>query len=206
MNILVIGATGATGRWLLRDALAQGHQVTAFVRNPDAWKAPDKVRVAKGDVRDQGALDAALQGQDAVLSAFGPRSLKPEGIQEILMKNLVAGMEKNKVKRLVNLSALGMGDSAHIGPWLYRTLIAPLLLKRIFEDKAKGEAILFASSLDYVNVRPGRLLNAPARGGVKASLDGKGMKWSMTREDLAAFMVAQLSGQEWVRKGPLIGY
>jgi uncharacterized protein YbjT (DUF2867 family) len=206
MNVLIIGATGGTGRWLVRDCLAQRHQVTAFVRNPDLWKAPEGVRVAKGDARDRESLDAALSGQDAVLSAFGPRSFKPEGIQETLMRNLVDGMNRHGVRRLINLSALGMGDSAHLGPWLYRNVFVPFLLKGIFEDKARGENILYRSKLEYVNVRPGRLLNSPARGGVKASLDGQGMRWTLTREDLAAFMVAQLTDNAWVGKSPLVGY
>jgi uncharacterized protein YbjT (DUF2867 family) len=153
-------------------------------------------------------LDAALKGQDAVLSAFGPRSFKKDDIQETLMRNLIEGMEKNKVKRLVSLSALGMGDSSQEGPFIYRALILPLFLKQIFEDKARGEALLFASGLDYVSVRPGRLLNAPAKGGVKAVLKGKGMgmEWSMTRADLAAFMLEQLTSDTWLRQSPLIGY
>ena len=206
MKVLIIGASGATGHWLVLGALAQGHQVTAFVRNPEAWKAPEGVRVAKGDARDKASMLAALAGQDAVLSAFGPRSFKTGDLQECLMRNLVAGMREQGVKRLVNLSALGMGDSIKAAPFLFRAAILPLFLKHVFTDKARGEALLFASGLDYVNVCPGRLLNAPAKGGVKASLDGKGTHWTMTREDLAGFMVAQLGSDVWLGKSVLIGY
>jgi uncharacterized protein YbjT (DUF2867 family) len=101
---------------------------------------------------------------------------------------------------------MGVGDSAHLGSWFERKLLRPLLLKDLFIDKSKGEALMFASGLDYVNVRPGRLLNSPAKGGVKASLDGQGLKWTMTREDLSAFMVAQLSSQDWVGKTVMLGY
>jgi uncharacterized protein YbjT (DUF2867 family) len=74
----------------------------------------------------------------------------------------------------------------------------------MIEDKARGEAILFASDLDYVNVRPGILRNGPARGGVKAAPTG--FLWSITREDLAEFMVAQLTDARWVRQSVVVGY
>jgi putative NADH-flavin reductase len=206
MKVLIIGASGATGHWLVRGALAQGRQVTAFVRNPDAWKAPEGVRVAKGDARDAASLDAALAGQDAVLSAFGPRSMRAGDLQETFMRNLVTGMRKQGVRRLVNLSALGMGDSVRAAPFLFRAVILPLFLRNVFADKARGEALLFAGGLDYVNVCPGRLLNSPAKGGVKASLDGKDTHWTMSREDLAGFMLAQLGSDVWLGKSVLIGY
>jgi uncharacterized protein YbjT (DUF2867 family) len=89
---------------------------------------------------------------------------------------------------------------------LFRYIFIPLLLRNVFADKLRGETLLFASGLDYVNVRPGRLLNSPARGGVRASFDGRGLRFVMTREDLAAFMIEQLRSDAWVRKSPLIGY
>jgi uncharacterized protein YbjT (DUF2867 family) len=81
-------------------------------------------------------------------------------------------------------------------------------LNDFFEDKNRGEEILFASGLDFVNVRPSRLTNAPARGGVKAALSPDGLRWwpLMTREDLATFMVDQLTDETWPRRSPLIGY
>jgi NAD(P)H-binding len=76
----------------------------------------------------------------------------------------------------------------------------------MLDDKKRGEAHLFASPLNYVNVCPGFLKNAPARGCVKASIDGRGLKQYMHREDLAAFMVAQLSDDTWLRKCVAVGY
>jgi hypothetical protein len=62
------------------------------------------------------------------------------------------------------------------------------------------------SDLDFVNVRPGRLSNSPPRGGVRASLDGRGLGHAITREDVATFMVDQLTSDEWLRKSPIVGY
>jgi uncharacterized protein YbjT (DUF2867 family) len=206
--VLVIGATGLTGAIAVRLLLERGDDVTVLARNPASVKMTHtRLRIATGEARDAGSLERAVQGQDAVLSAFGPRSMKKDDLQEAFMKNLVAAMEKAGVMRLSNLSAWGAGDSyASLTP--IAKIFARLLLRNLFADKERGEKHLFGSSLDYVNVRPGRLTNRPARGGVKASLDAKDLRWwpLMTRADLAAFMVEQLRADAWVRKSPLIGY
>jgi uncharacterized protein YbjT (DUF2867 family) len=207
MKILVIGATGLTGNQLLKHLKKAGHEVTAFVRDPS--KLPSEfasLKFARGEARDAASLDLAVKGQDAVISAFGPRSIKKDDLQEVFMRNLVGAMTRAGVKRLVNLSAMGSGDSRAGAPFVMRLVILPLFLGKVFADKERGEVHLLGSSLDFVNVRPGKLINGPARGGVKASLQYRGLKPVMSREDLAVFMISQLGSPEWVRKSPLIGY
>jgi uncharacterized protein YbjT (DUF2867 family) len=205
MKILLIGATGGTGREILPRLLAAGHTVTALVRRPEAITAKhERLVLMPGGVRDPDVVDRAVQGQDAVMCAFGPRALGKDDIQEVLMRNLVGAMTKQGVKRLVNLSAWGAQDSQKTIS-LMQVILQGVLLSNIFADKKRGEKLLFASDLDYVNVCPGRLLNKPARGGVKASADGEGIRHSMTRADLAQWMVEQLTSDIWVRKSPVIG-
>lgn len=123
------------------------------------------------------------------------------------MRNLIGAMTKHGVRRLVNLSAWGSGGAAVPPANLFaRYFFLPVVLRHVMADKQRGEAYLFASALDYVNVCPAFLKNAPARGGVKASIDGRGLKQYMHREDLATFMVAQLTENRWVRKCVVIGY
>jgi putative NADH-flavin reductase len=206
MKVLVIGATGATGQRAVLKLLAQGDEVTAFARNPAAVTArSERLRIAQGDARDAASLSRAVEGQDAVLVAFGPRSLKKDDLQEVFMRHLVGVMQQHGVKRLVNLSGWGAGDSVQSARFIFR-LAKKTVLRNIYADKERGEAILLASPLDYVNVRPARLVNSPARGGVKASRDGAGLQRVMTRDDLADFMVRQLTDATWVRQSPLIGY
>jgi len=207
MKILVIGATGLTGTHLLKHLLEEGHEVTAFVRDPVKLSIQHAhLKTVQGEARDAASLSRAIAGQDAVMSAFGPRSLKKDDLQEVFMRNLVSAMTLNGVKRLINLSAMGAGDSYSGAPAIMRWVILPFFLGEMFADKNRGEVHLFSSSIDYTNVRPGRLTNGPARGGVKASLDYTGLKPIMSREDLACFMIAQLGNSQWIRKSPLIGY
>ncbi len=205
MKILLIGATGGTGKEILPILLAANHTVTALVRRPDAvMTSHEHLLKLPGDVRDSVLVERAVQGQDAVVSVLGPRSLKKDDIQEVMMRNLVAAMKKHGVKRLVNLSAWGAQDT-HKTISLLQVILQGVLLRNIFADKKRGEKILFASDLDYVNVCPGRLLNEPARGGVKASADGTGIRHSVTRADVAQWMVDQLTSDVWLRKSPVIG-
>ena len=208
MKVLVIGATGRTGRHAVNQLLARGHEVTAFARNPSAVNArSERLRVVQGDARDRESIERAMAGQDAVIAAFGGRSLKKDDVQEVLMRNLIAVMTKHGVTRLVNLSAWGSGGAAVPPANLFaRYFFFPLVLRHVIADKRRGEAYLFDSALSYVNVCPAFLKNTPARGGVQASVDGRGLKQYMHREDLAAFMVGQLTDDRWVRKCVVIGY
>jgi uncharacterized protein YbjT (DUF2867 family) len=210
MKVLVIGATGGTGRHALRKLLERGHEVTAWVRRPSALPQDipsDRLRVVTGEARDAGSLDRAVAGQDAVLVAFGPRSLKKDDVQEALYRNLIAAMNTHGVRRIVNLSAWGLNNDGAVTPSLFfKYVIRPVFLRHVFADKRRAEALLTASGLDYVNVQPGRLLDAPARGGVRASLDGRGLQPRMTRDDLAEFMVDQVENDQWLGRSVVVGY
>lgn len=206
MNVLLIGASGATGREVLPRLLDAGHHVRALVRRPDAISVTHaQLTILHGDVRSDEAIERAVAGQHAVVCTFGPRSLKRDDVQEVLMKNLVGAMERHGVRRVVNLAAWVSGRTAQYAP-RWQRWVAAVVLGRVFADKERGEKILFASTLDYVNVSPGRLLNAPPRGGVDASIDGKGLQNAITRADVAAWMVAQLTSDAWLRTCPIIGY
>jgi uncharacterized protein YbjT (DUF2867 family) len=204
-----MGGSGLTGQHVVKHLLDQGHEVTAFVRTASKLTVEHaRLSVVQGEARDAASIDRAVQGQDAVMSAFGPRlfQLRRGDVQEMFMRNVVAAMTSNGVKRLVNLSGWGVGDSLATMPFAFRNVIAPVVLGRFFADKEAGEDHLFASALEYVNVRPGRLTNAAARGGVRASPTGRGLRGAISREDVALFMIAQLQSSEWVRTSPVIGY
>ena len=208
MKVLVIGATGGTGRHAVRWLLERGHDVTAWARSPASLtEKSDRLRILAGEARDAESIDRAVAGQDAVLVAFGPRSLKKDDVQEVLMRHVLAAMKRHGVRRVVNLSAWGVNnDLAVTSSLFFKYFFRPVFLRHVWIDKERAEAMLAASGLDYVNVQPGRLLDTPAQGGVKASIDGRGLEPKMSREDLAAFMVDQLEGDQWLGKSVLVGY
>ncbi len=206
MKILVIGATGLTGKLAVKMLLERGHMVTAFARKPaDVTQRHEHLKVVQGDARNQDSLDSACEGQHAVLVAFGPRSLQKDDLQETLSRNLILAMTKANVKRVVELSAWGAGSSKPQMKFVFK-IIRNTFLKNMFDDKERGEELLTNSDLEWTLARPGRLKDDAARGGVKASLDGNGLTAWMNRADVADFMCDEIEKNAWVRKAPLIGY
>jgi putative NADH-flavin reductase len=112
MKLLVFGATGGTGHEIVAQGLDQGHVVTAFVRNLAAITTKhEKLKLAQGDVLDYPSVQAAVQVQDAVLSALGVRKLRKNTILSDGTKSIIRAMEQHGVKRFVCESSLGVGDS-----------------------------------------------------------------------------------------------
>src|SRR5215218_2823244 len=118
MQVLILGGTGGTGRELIEQALGHGHTVRVMARDPEkVKKVHPRLEVVKGDIADSTALAAALKGQDAVLSALGVNERKPNNILSEGVRNLVRAMKKQKVKRLIFVSSLGVGESkGTLGP------------------------------------------------------------------------------------------
>lgn len=209
MKVLIFGATGPTGRELVSQALELGHDVTTLVRRPDAMPAqPGKLRVAQGDaMREPDAIAEALKGQDAVLSALGTgKVLFPNRLQERSLGNIVPAMERAGVRRLIVMSAFGVGDTAR-GASLVQRLMYATLLAAVFADKARGEATVRASSLDWTIVYPTVLTNGPRTGQYRAGerIEMQGLP-AISRADVAHFMLAQLTEPSYVRRGVTISY
>jgi uncharacterized protein YbjT (DUF2867 family) len=210
MRVLVLGATGATGRHLVEQALAQGHHVTALVRNPaKLHRRSPNLTVVPGDVTDPLAVERAVRFQDAVLCALGSSTpLRHDPTLVAGIANLVEAMERLQVKRLVYLSFLGVHDGRHQLSLLGRYLVAPLLLGKVATDHARKEAIIQQSSLEWVIVRPPRLTNGRRTGAYRSGEDIQAtmMVPRVSRADLADFMLVQLNGDTYLRRTPAMMY
>ena len=207
MKVLVIGATGGTGKEIVRQAQAAGHEVTTLVRS-EADNAPPGVRKVVGDARDVAALRQAVAGQDAVADSLGSAMSGP--FKEVTLfsdstKALIEAMKSEGVRRLVCITGIGAGDSRGHGGFLYDHLVQPVLLRGVYADKDRQEELIRASGLDWVIVRPAMLADGPAVGGTRALTDLAGFHGGfITRADTAAFVVAQLAADQWLHKTPLI--
>ena len=200
MRVLVIGGAGRTGRAVVEQAVAAGHDVTAFVRKVNEYKGPD-VRVIEGDAADRAKMDAAVRGQDAVLDTVGGKTpYKATTLEASIANTIVASMQRNGVRRLVVTSMLGEGDSKANTP-IYDRLLLATFLRGADKDKAAMEAAVEGSNLDWVILRPAILSDDSAKGDVRVFDAGTGEKaHKITRADLAAFMVTQLSSDEHLHR------
>lgn len=209
MRVLVVGPTGGTGLELVEQALEDGHEVTALARRPEALKIRHaNLKVRQGDVLDYASVAAAVDGQDAVLSALGVRKLGKNTILSQGTRNLIEAMQKAGVKRLIVESSLGVGDSrGQLGPW-HNWLLVPLLLKNIFADKETQESLVRSSRLEWVIVRPAILTNGPRTGRYKAGFSSanNSIRRKISRADTAEFMLKQLANDSYLGKAPGLSY
>jgi putative NADH-flavin reductase len=154
VNILVLGATGATGKLFVSQALVAGHEVTAYVRDPGQISMQPNLAVVSGQIDDPDALASALVGHDAVVSMLGNGHGKTDKtLIDDSTRVLIRAAEAGGVKRLVIMSAFGVGESLAKSSWQAR-LVYTRILGAMFADKARGEAQLKSSDLDWTIVYP----------------------------------------------------
>jgi putative NADH-flavin reductase len=202
MKIAIFGATGRTGLLTLYQALDKGHIVTAFARKPEALAITHKnIRVVQGDILDYPKVKAAVEGQDAVISALGVESRKPTIILSQGTKNILSAMEECYVKRFICMSSAGiLGNDAG---FIFGKIIIPLLLKEVFKDKVRQMKLIQDSSMDWVIIRPSGLTDSPKTGKYKISMEAP-LSRSVPRADVADFMLKLITDKQYERLMPAI--
>ncbi len=217
MHIVIFGATGATGRYLVEQALSQGYTVTAFVCNPLALTTRHAhLSIVKGDVFHLPSVEEAVTNQDAVLCAIGGHDRlrvalsghpREPGLCTIGTRNILEAMKTLGVSRLICLSAWGIGDSKGRVPVIFRNVIFPLLMKEEYEDKEAQEQLIRQSTLDWTIVRPARLTNGSRTGRyrMQSSLE---FSWQsrISRADVADCMLRQLTDSTFRQKCLEVSY
>jgi putative NADH-flavin reductase len=206
MKLVILGATGGTGQQLVRQALDQGHGVTAVVRDPARLpiSAPG-LDIRTADVTDSTALEPAFAGHDAVLSALGVRSNKHAGLVAVATKAVLRALGSVEVSRLVMVSAAPVGPGPAGESVLARMVVTPLIrriFRDIYADLAEMERQLRATdSIDWTILRPPRLLDRPARGHYRREIGSAVPRgFSLSRADLAHAMLDSLADPTTIKQ------
>lgn len=209
MKIVVFGASRGVGSNVVEQALQAGHNVTAFVRSPETFKLQHaSLTVFKGDAMDASAVEQAIAGQEAVISALGPTRPPVPQMMETSAKNIVAGMKKHGVKRLVSTTGAGVRQPEdqpkfidHFFGFLLNTLAKDVVL-----DSAANVRVIQSSDLDWTVIRYPRLVDGERKGVYRVGYVGKDSGAQITRADGADFVLKELVERKWLRKLPVVSY
>jgi putative NADH-flavin reductase len=206
MRIVVFGANGSTGRLLVSQALAAGHEVTAVTRRPDQFpQQHPNLTVAGVDVLDESAVDSVLGGANAVLSTLGvPFGRQPVTVYSLGARNILAAMEHHGVRRLVVVSSSATDpkpypDAGFFFNRLLQPFVVSVLGKTVYEDMRRMEKLVRNSDVDWTIVRPSGLFDSEFVSDYALAEDHIGGRFT-ARTDLAAALLAQVHDERYVRK------
>jgi putative NADH-flavin reductase len=212
MKLAIFGATGRTGRLLVEQALAAGHEVTILVRNPSkVTTRHEKLTVVQGDATNPQQVEKVIEGQDAVLNVLGPTKGAPDNFLATAAENIVRAMQKHGVRRLVSLIGAGIpdpNDQPKISDQIIRLLFKlPIpALQKIYKDSLGHAEQIKNSGLEWVIVRVPRLTEEPRKGQYRVGYVDKNSGLKLGRADLADFMLKQVSSDQYLHKLPAVSY
>lgn len=205
MKLAIFGATGKTGIEIVKQALDQGHAVTAFVRDPSRLAIEDeRLTILVGDAFDPASVAKALQRQDAVICALGAGSeLKKTTVRTTGTINIISGMQKNDVKRLLVVTAMGVGESWDTLSLINKFFFATLL-KSSRDDHETQEAAVKESELDWTIIRPSGLTDTPRTGVYEVGENIPAVTSKISRADIADLILNELEQNELIGKAVTI--
>jgi putative NADH-flavin reductase len=209
MKIVVFGASRGVGLQVVKQALEAGYIVTAFVRSPEKFGAKHtNLIVFKGDSMDAAAVENAIAGQEAVISTLGPTRPPVSHMMESSAKNIVAGMKKHGVHRLISTTGAGVRQPED-KPKLIDHFIGFLLshmAKAVVMDSAENVKVIQASDLEWTVVRFPRLIDGQHTGKYRLGFVNKESGTQLSRSDAADFVLKELAEKKWLKRLPLASY
>lgn len=206
MKVLVIGATGGSGRAAVEELRCAGHDVTAFARRPEELSG--MVRVAKGDATNANDVERAVAGHDAVVVTLGIRENAlmvrlrgskgtPLDVRSAGTRNVVAAMRKHGVRKLVVQTSFGVGETRDRLPLRYRLMFG-LLLRDQIADTERQEQLVRESGLDWVLVQPVSLTDVEDEGPAFASPAGEVHRMFVSRRRVGRFLAEAAASPRYV--------
>lgn len=202
MKLVVLGATGGVGLETVRQAIAGGHQVKAFVRYPARLEPfADRIEIERGDLLDSGALEKAVRGCDAILSAFGPRLPIAKSDANLLRDfaaALTRAMQQAGLRRVVIVSTAFLFKDAIVPP---AHLFGRLFFPGVVKDATAMERIISKSGLDWTIVRPPQLTDKPHTGRYRIRIGHlPTFCFKISRADVADFCLRTIADNPSIRQ------
>lgn len=210
-KIIVFGATGGTGKQVVRQALENGYHVTVIVRNPVAFDLQhSQLEIIKGDVLQLSTFENELEGKDAIISCLGNgTSTKPTNVYSAGIGNIILAMRKAGVKRLMCISAGALHTNKEMGFFIRNLtkLVLQKILKAPYADMRLMETKVENSNLDWTILRPARLTNKPLTGKYRVAVNTHNKRpYSISRADLAGYMLNSIDNLQTYKAKVEIAY
>jgi len=207
-RIIIFGATGGTGKELIKQALVNGNKVTAFARTPEKLELSYKnLKTIKGDVLKYDDVFNAVDKQDVVFCNLGMPASDKSTLRKDGTTNIVKAMNEKGIKRFICQTSLGFGDSKAVLPWHMKYLIVPFILKNAFKDHELQESVIVNSDLDWTIVRPGNMTNGKLTKIYKHGFEpNEKIKLKVSRADVAHFMLSQIENNQNIHKKIGVSY
>ncbi len=215
LNILVVGATGGTGRATVEKLLNEGHHVTAYSRSANELAdGSDLLVTNNGDVTDSAKLNRAMQGQDAVIVILGisenPLRVRifgtahtPSDVRSVGTRNVIAAMHTHGVKRLVVQSSFGVGETSGLLRFIDQ-LFFKLILKPQIDDTEAQEKIVRNSDVDWVIAQPVHLTDEDSNAFPFLSVKGQTRLMKVARKSVAKFLTLAACEPDYIGKSVTI--
>ncbi len=207
MKLVIFGATGGTGKHLVRKALEAGHEVTAYVRTPSKVESKhENLTIVQGEIADQAAVSRAIAGVDAVVSALGAVRGGSPHVMLPAAESVVAGMKEYGVRRVIWATGAGVSAEQDKPAFMNKFIgfLLKLTAKEVLEDSMAGVEALKASGLDWTIVRGPMLTDQPGSGKFRIGYVTSEMGRTLSRENFAEGMLQQIQSDEWLRKMPAL--
>lgn len=209
MKILLLGATGRTGKHIIEETIKRGHKISAIARDP--MKLKDfKIDITPGTPYDIDTVEKAITGCDAVINTLNVSRKSdnpwasltaPKDMISKAAANAIHAMEKTGIRRFIALSTIGAGRSWKTSPGILKFIVSISNLKFAFQDHGRQEEILEKSSLDYTICRAPMLSNEINNSGAVATPEGKKpANRVLSRNSAAEFFLELIDKKEYVRE------
>jgi uncharacterized protein YbjT (DUF2867 family) len=209
MKILVLGATGRTGKLVIEEAIRKGHKISAIARDPSKLK-DYQIEIVQGTPYDKNIVEKAISGCEAVVNTLNisrntdnpwSKLIAPEDLISRSAANAISAMEKAGIKRFIVLSTMGAGSSWNSSPLILKLIVSLSNLKYAFRDHSRQEEILQRSDIDYTICRAPMLSDEVNADGIVAVLEGeKPPKPLLSRNSAAKYFINILENNLHVRE------
>lgn len=209
MKLVIFGSTGSIGQQIVQQALDQGHQVTAFLRNPAKLNIQHpQLNIFIGDVMNSTLVEEAVMGQEAVICVIGSGNKLSGNVRSQGTQNIIQAMEKLGVKRLICQSTLGTGDSWGNLNFYWKYIMFGLILRKVFADHQIQEQYVRQSNLDWTIIRPSAFIDGNLTGQYRHGFDSSDRELTLTisRPDVADFILKQLRENTYFGKAASLSY